>query len=256
MLRRLRPLYQAARARTPHAFVNLDMEEYRDLDLTVEVFTALLAEPEFHDLEAGIVLQAYLPDSLAALERLIAFAQKRVLAGGANIKIRLVKGANLSMEQVEAELHGWAQAPYATKADVDANYLRLVERVLRPELAGVVRLGVASHNLYDVALAHLLAAAPRRQRRPGRRDAPGHGPRAGPGGARQRRHGHPLHARGGAGGLRRRRLLPHPPAGGERPAAELPPRPVRRRRRGAGRRRRRWAPWWTRSRGSGRRWRR
>ncbi|WP_127126775.1 bifunctional proline dehydrogenase/L-glutamate gamma-semialdehyde dehydrogenase [Georgenia sp. SYP-B2076] len=157
VLQRLRPLYRAAAARSPHAFVNLDMEEYRDLDLTIEVFTALLSEPEFAGLEAGVVLQAYLPDSLAALERLVAFAERRVAAGGAPIKVRLVKGANLSMEIVEAELHGWAQAPYATKADVDANYLRLVERALRPDLAGVLRLGVASHNLYDVALAHLLA---------------------------------------------------------------------------------------------------
>ena len=66
VLERLRPLYRAAMARTPHAFVNLDMEEYRDLDLTLEVFTRLLSEPEFADLEAGIVLQAYLPDSAAA----------------------------------------------------------------------------------------------------------------------------------------------------------------------------------------------
>ncbi len=157
VLQRLRPLYRTAAARSPHAFVNLDMEEYRDLHLTLDVFTALLAEPEFADLEAGIVLQAYLPDSVAALERLIAFAQERAAAGHAGIKIRIVKGANLSMERVEAEVHGWEQAPYPSKADVDANYLRLVERVLRPELAGAVRLGVASHNLYDVALAHLLA---------------------------------------------------------------------------------------------------
>ena len=74
VLGRLRPLYRAAMAKRPHAFVNLDMEEYRDLDLTLEVFTALLAEPEFHELEAGIVLQAYLPDSVAALDRLIEFA--------------------------------------------------------------------------------------------------------------------------------------------------------------------------------------
>ncbi|WP_324650750.1 bifunctional proline dehydrogenase/L-glutamate gamma-semialdehyde dehydrogenase [Georgenia sp. H159] len=157
VLQRLRPLYRTAASRSPHAFVNLDMEEYRDLDLTLEVFTTLLTEPEFADLEAGIVLQAYLPDSVAALERLIAFARERAAAGHAGIKIRLVKGANLSMERVEAEIHGWEQAPYPSKADVDANYLRLVERVLRPELAGAVRLGVASHNLYDVALAHLLA---------------------------------------------------------------------------------------------------
>ncbi len=157
VLERLRPLYRAAAARSPHAFVNLDMEEYRDLDLTIEVFTALLAEPEFHGLEAGIVLQAYLPDSVGALDRLVDFAERRVADGGVGIKVRLVKGANLSMEHVEAELHGWAAAPYGTKADVDANYLRLVERGLRPELAGTLRLGVASHNLYDVALSHLLA---------------------------------------------------------------------------------------------------
>ncbi|HKY66923.1 MAG TPA: proline dehydrogenase family protein, partial [Acidimicrobiales bacterium] len=158
VLERLRPLYRAAAATSPRSFVNLDMEEYRDLDLTVAVFSALLSEPELHDLEAGIVLQSYLPDSVAALERLVAFASERVAAGGAGIKVRVVKGANLSMEHVEAELHGWAPAPYGSKAEVDANYLRLVERVVRPELAGAVRLGVASHNLYDVALAHLLAA--------------------------------------------------------------------------------------------------
>ncbi|UNX54905.1 bifunctional proline dehydrogenase/L-glutamate gamma-semialdehyde dehydrogenase [Georgenia sp. TF02-10] len=159
VLERLRPIYRAAADRSPHAFVNLDMEEYRDLDLTLDVFERILAEPEFTDLEAGIVLQAYLPDSLAALDRLVAFAQARTAAGGAGIKVRFVKGANLSMEHVEAELHGWAPAPYATKDEVDANYLRLVERALRPELTGAVRIGVASHNLYDVALAHLLAQA-------------------------------------------------------------------------------------------------
>jgi RHH-type transcriptional regulator, proline utilization regulon repressor / proline dehydrogenase / delta 1-pyrroline-5-carboxylate dehydrogenase len=157
VVERLRPLYRTALGRTPPAFVNLDMEEYRDLDLTVEVFTTLLSEPELQGLEAGIALQAYLPDSVAALEHLVDFARRRVEAGGAGIKVRLVKGANLSMEHVDAEVHGWAAAPYGSKAEVDANYVRLVERGLRPELAGVVRVGLASHNLYHVALAHLLA---------------------------------------------------------------------------------------------------
>ncbi len=35
---RLRLLYRAAQAQTPSAFVNLDMEEYRDLQLTIDVF--------------------------------------------------------------------------------------------------------------------------------------------------------------------------------------------------------------------------
>ncbi|GAB3816341.1 proline dehydrogenase family protein [Tessaracoccus terricola] len=154
---RLRPILRAAARRQPHAFVNLDMEEYRDLDVTLAVFEALLGEPEFAPLEAGIVLQAYLPDSVAAAERLVEFAHRRSEAGQAAIKIRLVKGANLAMEAVEAEVHGCPQAPYDSKADVDANYLRLVERLLRPDATSVLRLGVASHNLFDVAAAHLLA---------------------------------------------------------------------------------------------------
>lgn len=158
VLERLRPLYRTAVSRTPHAFVNLDMEEYRDLDLTMEVFQRLLSEPEFHQLEAGIVLQAYLPDAMGALERLLDFARQRRDAGHADIKIRVVKGANLAMEAVEAEIHGWQQAPYPCKEDVDANYLRFIERALRPDAAEVIRLGVASHNLFDVALAHLLAS--------------------------------------------------------------------------------------------------
>ncbi len=152
----LLPLYRAARA--SGTFLNLDMEEYRDLALTVKVFERLCAEPDLADLPIGIVLQAYLPDTLAAHDELTEIAGRRVAAGGARIKVRLVKGANLAMEQVEAELHGWAQAPYPTKADVDANYVRLVERALDPGRTSAMRVGVASHNLYHVALAHLLAA--------------------------------------------------------------------------------------------------
>ncbi len=41
--------------------------------------------------------------------------KERIVDGqpGADIKIRLVKGANLAMEKMEAEVHGWSQAPYA-----------------------------------------------------------------------------------------------------------------------------------------------
>ena len=56
---RLKQLYRAAKGK----FVNLDMEEYRDLRLTVALFTSVLDDPEFYDYSAGIVLQAYLPDS-------------------------------------------------------------------------------------------------------------------------------------------------------------------------------------------------
>jgi RHH-type transcriptional regulator, proline utilization regulon repressor / proline dehydrogenase / delta 1-pyrroline-5-carboxylate dehydrogenase len=155
VVERLRPLYATAAAHG--TFLNLDMEEYRDLALTVEVFDALVNDPAVRDHEAGIVLQAYLPDTSAALEELTAIARRRVEAGGARLKVRLVKGANLAMERVEAELHGWTQAPYPGKPDVDAHYVRLVGAALDPARTSALRVGVASHNLFHVAYAHLLA---------------------------------------------------------------------------------------------------
>lgn len=155
VVQRLRPLYRAA---AEHGtFLNLDMEEYRDLALTVRVFDELVSDPAVRDHEFGIVLQAYLPDTSDALEEVTAIARRRVAAGGARLKVRLVKGANLAMEQVEAELHGWAQAPYTGKPDVDAHYVRLVRQALAADRTDALRVGVASHNLFHVAYAHLLA---------------------------------------------------------------------------------------------------
>lgn len=153
VVERLRPLYLTAAAHG--TFLNLDMEEYRDLALTIRVFERLASDPLLKDAPMGIVLQAYLPDASDALDELTSVAGGRT--GDARLKVRLVKGANLAMEQVESELHGWPQAPYTSKADVDAAYLRLVDRSLSPERTRHLRVGVASHNLFHVAAAHLLA---------------------------------------------------------------------------------------------------
>ncbi len=150
---RLKQLYRAA---MPDKFVNLDMEEYRDLDLTVAAFEKVLSEPEFHTFSAGLVLQAYLPDSFAYQKKITEWAKKRVKNGGAPIKIRIVKGANLAMEQFEASLKGWPQAPYTSKVEVDANFKRMLIYGHIPENARAARLGVASHNLFDIAFAILL----------------------------------------------------------------------------------------------------
>ena len=153
----LRRLYRTASSFEPAKLVNLDMEEHRDLDLTVESFTRVLDEPEFAALTAGIALQAYLPDSHGALDRLLSFARHRQAAGHAPIRIRLVKGANLAMERVDAELHGWPPAPYGTKADTDASYVALLERLVDAAADGSVQVGAASHNLFDVAFALVLS---------------------------------------------------------------------------------------------------
>ncbi len=154
---RLTPLYELAAASPSAKFINLDMEEFRDLDLTVAVFQRLLEQPQLRNLEAGIVLQAYLPDALAALQGLTQWAIARRRDGGAGIKVRVVKGANLAMEHVDATMHGWPLATLATKLQTDTNYKRVLDWAFTPERTDAVRIGVAGHNLFDVAHAWLLA---------------------------------------------------------------------------------------------------
>ena len=159
VVEKLTPLYELA-ARSPKPkFINLDMEEYRDLDLTIAVFTRLLDQPQLKGLEAGIVLQTYLPDALGALQHLTTWATERVDAGGAAIKVRIVKGANLAMETVDATVHEWPLATYGTKQDSDTNYKRVLTWAFTPGRTRAVRVGVAGHNLFDIAFAHLLATA-------------------------------------------------------------------------------------------------
>ncbi|CAB4691252.1 MAG: hypothetical protein F2662_04350 [Actinobacteria bacterium] len=156
---KLTPLYEYAASQPTPKFINLDMEEYRDLGLTMLVFKKLLSKEQLHNLEAGIVLQAYLPDSFEALKELTDFAQTRTANGGAGIKVRIVKGANLAMEIVDAKWHGWELATYSTKADSDANYKRLIDYALDAKRITALRVGIAGHNLFDLAFAHKLSVA-------------------------------------------------------------------------------------------------
>lgn len=164
LAKRLRLLYRTAQKNSftrPDGticpkFVNLDMEEYRDLRLTVALFQKVLEEPEFLNTSAGIVLQAYLPDSYQIQRELTSWALERCARGGAPIKIRLVKGANMAMEQVESALRGWELPLYKTKAEVDANFKRMLDYGADPERCSAVHIGVGSHNLFDIAYALIL----------------------------------------------------------------------------------------------------
>ncbi len=162
VVEKLTPLYElaaAAEAKGKAKFINLDMEEYRDLDLTIAAFTSILDQPGLENLEAGIVLQAYLPDALGAMQRLQEWAAARRAKGGAPIKVRVVKGANLAMEEIDAKIHGWPLATYGTKQDSDTNYKRVLDWAMTPERLDAVRIGVAGHNLFDIAYTWLLAKA-------------------------------------------------------------------------------------------------
>ena len=196
-------------------------------------------------LRAGIVLQAYLPDTHDVARRARSRGSPTATgAGGAPVKVRLVKGANLAMEHVDAELGGWTPAPYATKAEVDASYKRAARPPARRRAATAgLHVGVASHNLFDVAWA--LGAV----RRPRRSTAAveiemleGMAPPQARADARRGRRPAALHAGRHRRGLRRQHRLPVAPARRERRAGELPALAVhdraRTRRRGTAERRR------------------
>ena len=164
LIRRMSELYQAAidnpyttpEGVTRPKFINLDMEEYKDAHLTMKLFKEVLSLPQFKNYEAGIVVQAYLPDAWDFQSELLEFARKRVAEGGSPIKMRIVKGCNLDMENIVSDLRGWPNPVRPNKTEVDANYLHIIERGLKPENAKVLHIGMASHNLFTISYAYLL----------------------------------------------------------------------------------------------------
>ena len=150
--------FKNSKGQMEHKFVNLDMEEYRDLSITIEAFKRALEAPELKDYKAGIVLQAYLPDAHQWQKDLTEWAGRRVTQeGGAPIKVRLVKGANFEMEKTEASQRGWKIATYTEKIDTDSNYKIMAEYGLKSENAKFVHIGAASHNLFELAYTLELA---------------------------------------------------------------------------------------------------
>ncbi|ECK6873068.1 aldehyde dehydrogenase family protein [Campylobacter upsaliensis] len=132
-------------------FINLDMEEFRDLELTVAAFMESVAK---FDIKAGIVLQAYIPDSYEYLKKLLAFSKERVLKGMQPIKIRFVKGANMESEETIASQRGWELPTFSRKIDTDSNYNKMLDLVLEDENYKYINVGIASHNIFEIAYAY------------------------------------------------------------------------------------------------------
>lgn len=135
--------------------VNLDMEEYRDLHLTLEVFERFAEE--LPNLRLGLAVQAYLAESPLLITEVQRIAERRRAVGGAPLRVRLVKGANLAMERTQAEMRGWPNPVLPTKAATDASYLTALDRLIDPKTVSHLNVGVASHNIYSLATAVELA---------------------------------------------------------------------------------------------------
>ncbi|CCF81847.1 Proline dehydrogenase [Helicobacter bizzozeronii CCUG 35545] len=127
------------------------MEEFRDLELTVESFMESITK---FPISAGIVLQAYIPDSYAYLQKLHAFSKERVLNNLPPIKIRFVKGANMESEETIASIKGWELPTFTRKQDTDSNYNKMLDFVLENDNYKYIQIGIASHNLFEIAYAY------------------------------------------------------------------------------------------------------
>ncbi len=143
---RLRPIFR--KAKEEFVFINVDMEKYAIKDLTIEVFRQLLMEEEFKSYpHFGIVIQAYLKDSLKDVQTLTDFSKKR----GTPFAIRLVKGAYWDYETVGARQKNWPVPVYTIKAQSDANYEDCTKFLL--DNSRYIRLAIASHNIRSIAYA-------------------------------------------------------------------------------------------------------
>ncbi len=132
-------------------FISLDMEEFRDLELTVAAFMESISK---FDIKAGIVLQAYIPDSYEYLKKLFAFSKERVLKGMKPIKIRFVKGANMESEETIASQKGWELPTFHKKMDTDSNYNKMLDFILSEDNYKFINIGIATHNIFEIAYAY------------------------------------------------------------------------------------------------------
>lgn len=146
LYRPLAELSEAARA----ADVGLtwDMEEHRHRELTWTLFQRIYGKGALADWDGpGLVVQAYLRDSLQFARRVIAFAKSRA----APLQVRLVKGAYWDGEQKRARETG-GQVPVFLRQDETDCHFESLARLLVADHASI-RLAVAGHNLRSHAAA-------------------------------------------------------------------------------------------------------
>jgi proline dehydrogenase len=124
------PLELVGRIAESAPFVRLDMEGSAYTARTLELFRRLRADHA----NVGVVLQAYLRRTSADVEEMI----------GLGARVRLCKGAYDEPPEIA----------FPTKAEVDANYIRLAERLL----ADGDYPALATHD--GAIIRHVLALAP------------------------------------------------------------------------------------------------
>ncbi|ABD89798.1 bifunctional proline dehydrogenase/L-glutamate gamma-semialdehyde dehydrogenase PutA [Rhodopseudomonas palustris] len=137
----------ARQAKSYDLNLTLDAEEADRLELSLEVFAAVLRDPSLAGWDGfGLAVQAYQKRALAVIDHAADLAQRL----DRRLMLRLVKGAYWDSEIKRAQERGLADYPVFTrKAMTDLNYLACVRRLLglRPQIYPQF----ATHNALTVA---------------------------------------------------------------------------------------------------------
>ncbi len=159
MKEKLKKLLLRAQEVEQSPLISLDMEEFKDLSVSIDLIENIAADDEIKHARVGVVIQAYLPDSSEIFHRLVQASKERIKKGGTPLYIRLVKGANLLVEKLEASLRNWPQAPYHTKEETDAHFLLLLSELIPAIKEGHIVGGIATHNIFNIAYGIILSKA-------------------------------------------------------------------------------------------------
>ncbi len=137
--------------------LTLDAEEADRLELSLDVFDALLAEPSLAGWDGlGLAVQAYQKRCGA----LVAWLAERSAARRRKLMVRLVKGAYWDAEIKRAQERGLPDFPVWTrKAATDLNWLAQAAALLDAARQGRIFPQFATHNARSVAEALALAAS-------------------------------------------------------------------------------------------------
>jgi RHH-type proline utilization regulon transcriptional repressor/proline dehydrogenase/delta 1-pyrroline-5-carboxylate dehydrogenase len=134
--------------------VSLDAEEANRLELQLEIYRALIEDPEFASFDGiGFVLQAYQKRAIhvASALRDLAVTTKR------RLPVRLVKGAYWDSEVKYAQMMGLPGYPvYTRKAHTDLSYLACARELL--SMPQAIYPQFATHNALTVASILEMAA--------------------------------------------------------------------------------------------------
>ncbi|MHA1108904.1 MAG: proline dehydrogenase family protein, partial [Alphaproteobacteria bacterium] len=131
----------------------VDSEEADRLDLSLDVFEAVFAEPGFGDWDGfGFALQAYQKRAGAVIDWFEALSRRH----HRRIMLRLVKGAYWDSEIKHAQELGLDGYPVFTrKASTDVSYIACVRQLFAAPLAFYPQF--ASHNAHTIASVQELA---------------------------------------------------------------------------------------------------